>query len=113
MVVILIRRFARPDREAEFLRVFQAQAPIDNPDFFGETLTRITDGRELPPEMPRLMNLDPDSINYLNVARWRSWEAFARQFAGPLAAPVGFAPATETRRAEIVVLEAVGPAPGG
>ena len=106
MVVILIRRYARPDREAEFLRVFAAQAPAGNPDFFGETLTRITDGAELPPDVPRLLAPVPSAANYLNVARWRSWNAFARHFAVQLAAPGGFAPAIEVRRAEVAVLDA-------
>lgn len=113
MVVILIRRFARPDREAEFLRVFAAQAPSDNPDFLGETLTRITDGAELPPDLPRLMVPEPGAIAYLNLARWTSWAAFAAQFAPQLAAPGGFDPAIETRRAEIAVLDVVGPGSSG
>lgn len=113
MVVILVRRFARPDREAEFLRVFQRQIPIENPDFLGETLTRVSDGSELPPDVPRLMNPEPGAVNYVNVARWRSWEAFARQFAVQLAAPGGFDPAIETQRAEIVVLSEVGFGSGG
>ena len=112
-MVILIRRFARPDREREFLRVFAAQAPTDNPDFLGETLTRITDGTALPPSVPRLMTPEPGAIDYLNVARWRSWEAFATQFAVQLAAPGGYDPEIETRRGEIVVLDAVASTPAG
>ena len=105
MIVILIRRFARPDREEEFLRVFAAQRPAGNPDFLGETLTRITDGAALPPAVPRLLRPSPDAIDYLNVARWRSWESFATQFAAQLSAPAGFDPQIETRRGEIAVLE--------
>jgi hypothetical protein len=108
VVVILIRRYARPDREAEFLHVFAAQAPAGNTDFLGETLTRITECAELPTDVPRLLAPEPSAANYLNVARWRSWDAFARHFAVQLAAPGGFDPAIEVRRAEIAILDAVG-----
>lgn len=104
MVVILIRRFARPDCEAEFLRLFAAQRPAGNPDFLGETLTRITDG-VLPPGVPALFVPSTDAIDFLNVARWRSLDAFERHFAAQLAAPGGFDPEIEVARAQIAVLE--------
>ena len=114
MVLILVRRFARPDREAEFLRVFAEQRPAGNPDFLGETLTRIGAG-PLPPGVPALFAPSMDAIDYLNVTRWRSLDAFERQFAAQIGAPGGFDPAIETRRAEMAVLtieDRAGPADG-
>jgi hypothetical protein len=114
MLLVLVRRFARPDREAEFLRAFAEQRPADNPDFLGETLTRIGMG-PLPAGVPAVFTPSMDAIDYLNVARWRSLEAFERQFAAQLGAPGGFDPAIETRRAEMAVLtveERVSPADG-
>ncbi|TDR90096.1 antibiotic biosynthesis monooxygenase family protein [Enterovirga rhinocerotis] len=104
MVIILIRRFARPDREAAFLQRFAEQKPDGHPDFLGETLTRITDGAVLPDGVPRLLAAPEGSGAFLNVARWRSWDAFERHFAVQLAAPGGFDPEIETRRAEIAIL---------
>ena len=108
MVVILIRRFARLDREAEFLRLFAAQRPKDNPDFQGETLTRLANGDVLPPGVPALFERTADAIDYLNIARWRSVAAFERQFAVQLAAPGGFDPEIEVARAQIAVLDREG-----
>lgn len=108
MIVLLIRRYARPDREAEFLRLFAAQRPVGNPDFLGETLTRIGDGATLPSAVPALLTPVADAVNYLNIARWRSLAAFERQFAAQLAAPGGYDPEIELRRGEIAVLEIEG-----
>lgn len=105
MVVILIRRFARPDREAEFLRLFAAQRPTDNPDFLGETLTRLADSAVRPPGVPALFERSVDAVDYLNIARWRSVAAFERQFAVQLAVPGGFDPEIEVARAQIAVLD--------
>src|SRR5215831_14354317 len=48
MVVILIRRFVRADKEDEFLRNYLAQKPLENPEFLGETLTRVSDATGMP-----------------------------------------------------------------
>jgi hypothetical protein len=43
MVIILIRRFAKPGREAEFLENYRAQQRSNNPAFMAETLTRLVE----------------------------------------------------------------------
>src|SRR6266446_4061347 len=48
MVIILIRRFVKPDKETEFLENYRAQQPLNNPAFIGETLTRLVDSSSLP-----------------------------------------------------------------
>ena len=105
MILILIRRFARPDREAEFLRLFAEQRPRGNPDFLGETLTRLSGGTNLPPGVPALFEEVEGAVTYLNIARWRSFAAFERQFAVQLRAPGGYDPEIEVARGRISVLE--------
>jgi hypothetical protein len=48
MVVILIRRFVRIDKEDEFLRNYLTQKPLENPAFLGETITRVSDAASMP-----------------------------------------------------------------
>lgn len=104
MVIILIRRFARIDREEEFLALFRDQRPRENAAFLGETLTRIGDGRKMPAHVPPILDLEPGCVNFLNVARWTSWEAFAAEFAPQLANPLGHDPEIETQASRITVL---------
>jgi hypothetical protein len=80
MDIILIWRFVRADREGEFLEAYQKEQPSNNPDFAGETLTRLNSQSALPPSLLSAEEAPPDSITYLNIARWRSWEAFAAHF---------------------------------
>jgi len=53
MVIFLIQRCARPNKEAEFLESYRKEAPIENPDFIGETLTRLSK-EDLPEPMRSL-----------------------------------------------------------
>lgn len=106
MVIIIIRRFARIDREDAFLARFQDQAPRDNPDFLDEVLTRIDADAPIPRHIARAFVPVPGCVNFVNVARWRSWDGFARQFAPQLADTRGFDPAIEAAPAQIVVLDA-------
>jgi hypothetical protein len=107
MVIILIRRFVKLDKEAEFLESYRAQQPLSNPAFKGETLTRLVDGSSLPAGLPSFALGEPSSVTYLNVARWQSWEAFAEHFADQLASG-SFNPEIETvprQRAVVEVIE--------
>jgi hypothetical protein len=81
MVIILIRRFVRPDRVDKFLETYHAQKPSENPAFKGETLTRIVEDTALPAGLRSFVLGEPACVTYLNVAKWESWEPFAKQFA--------------------------------
>jgi len=80
MVIVLIRRFVRLDREEKFLEVYRAQKPTSNPAFKGETLTRVNETPTLPPELRGFGISGPACATYLNIAKWDSWEAFAEEF---------------------------------
>jgi hypothetical protein len=105
MVIILIRRFIRPDKEAEFLENYRAQQPLNNPAFIDETLTRLVDNSSLPGELRGFALGRPSCVTYLNVARWQSWEAFAEHFAEQLSS--SFDAETETARRQRAVLEVI------
>jgi hypothetical protein len=104
MVIILIRRFIRFDREQEFLQSYRRQAPNDDPAFHGETLTKVNDGPHVPGDMKSLSLRSPNCLTYLNVARWDSWNACREHFAK---AGVGFDPHIETAPAEQSVLDVI------
>lgn len=78
MFIILIRRFVRPDREEQFLKDYRIRISKD-PAFRGETLTKISDARDLPASLRGLIDVEPDCINYMNIARWSDWESFIGQ----------------------------------
>lgn len=80
MVIVLIRRFVRSDREKEFLNRYRSQRPRQNPDFVGETLTRMSDDSDIPKSLKSLPLGGPGCVTYLNVATWASWKAFAGAF---------------------------------
>jgi hypothetical protein len=80
MVIIMIRRFVKLEKEAEFLKAYKAQAPIGNPAFKGETLTRISDAEGIPAGLRGFALNGPACATYLNIAQWDSWEAFIEQF---------------------------------
>ena len=105
MVIILIRRFVKPDKEAEFLEKYRAQQPLNNPAFMDETLTRLVDNPSLPGELRSFNLSQPLCVIYLNVARWQSWEAFAAHFADQLAS--NFDPEIETVPRQRAVLEVI------
>ncbi len=104
MVIILIRRFVRPDREAEFLAKYHDQKPLDNPAFKGETLTKVV--QDVPEGLRSFTLCKSKCITYLNVAKWETWEAFASQFEDQIAGG-SFDPEIETAPRERGVLQAV------
>lgn len=103
MFVVLIRRFVRLDREAEFLASYKAQVS-DHPDFIEETLTKMFHDDAVPVTYLNLMQPVDGCLNYLNVAYWREWRSFVGQCVikeGQYDAEI------ETRARERVILEAV------
>lgn len=103
MVVILIRRFVRIDKEEEFHHKYLAQQPTQNPAFMGETLTRVSDDAAIPAGLKSLSLGGPGCVTYLNVAKWASWEAFADAFD----TGVAFDPEIETAPRQRTVLDVV------
>ena len=104
MVIIMIRRFVRPDREVEFLASYRAQSPTANPAFRGETLTRVSDDTLLPPGLRGLPLNGPTCVTYINIAEWDSWEAFTGQFD---VSGIAFDPDIETAPRQRVVLDVI------
>jgi hypothetical protein len=103
MVIILIRRFVRPDREPEFLATYRAQTPFKKPACKGEKLTRIGDAAAIPPGLRGIALSGPGCVTYLNIAKWDSWVSFAKQF--PLADT--FDPKIETAPRQRAVLDVI------
>ena len=101
MLIILVRRFVRPQRLKQFLASYRDQAPIDDPAFLGETLTRLNDSADLPKDMKSLPLGAPNCLTFLNIAKWRSWEAFEKHFSS---APFGFDPEIEAAPAQQAVM---------
>lgn len=103
MFIIFIRRFVRPDREAEFLASYKAQVS-DHPDFIEETLTKMFHDGTVPDTYLNLMQPVKGCLNYLNIAYWKDW----RSFVGQCVIKEGqFDAEIETRPRERVILEAV------
>lgn len=82
MVIILICRFVKPDKEEEFLRKYNEDqvknAGIE--DFICETLTKVDNTSDLPKFLRNLPLTRKDCLNYLNVAYWKSAKSFAQRF---------------------------------
>jgi hypothetical protein len=110
MVIILVRRFVRPDREERFLASYRDQAPIDDAAFLGETLTRLNDSGELSADMKSFPLATPGCVTYVNIAKWRSWRAFENHFS---AVPYTFDAEIETAPAQQAVMEIVERSPAG
>jgi hypothetical protein len=106
MIIVFIRRFVRLDKESEFLANYGSQKPLDNPAFKGETLTKVSDSSDLPPELRTFALNGPACLTYVNVAKWESWEAFAEQFKEQLKSG-SFNPEIETAPRQRAVLEVV------
>ena len=102
MVIVLIRRFIRPDKEKEFLTAYHTRQPIEVPAFKGETLTRVSSAPETPAGLRGLALSGLACVTFLNISRWESWEAFAHQFD---VTGTGFDPDIETTARQRVVLE--------
>jgi hypothetical protein len=79
MVIILIRRCIRPEKEAEFIARYKSQTP-NHPDFISETLTKVTSREDLPEPMRNLPIACGKGVTYINVAVWKSAESFAESF---------------------------------
>lgn len=111
MVIVLIRRFIRADREAEFLARHRLHSPANNPAFKGGYLTKVCDDARLPPRLRSFRVEGPSCVTYLNVSRWDSWQAFEKHFLD--AHQSDFDPEIETAARERIVLDVVaGAAPG-
>lgn len=109
MVIIIIRRFVRPDRIEIFLEKYRQQAPIDNPAFRGEILARVSDISSLPEAMRKLASREAGEVTVLNIATWDSWDAFAEHFEKEIAkADAGvFDPNVETRASDRILLDVI------
>lgn len=105
MVIILIRRFVKPNQEKEFLAAYSAQKPVGNIAFKGETLTKVNSEKDLPPGLSSLPLNAPECITYLNVAQWASWDAFAEQF--DVTSSTVFDPTFETQPRQRLTLNVV------
>jgi|SRR5580658_2696312 heme-degrading monooxygenase HmoA len=79
MVIVLIRRCVKRDKEKEFLASYNHEKP-NNPGFIDETLTKLNDSPNLPDAMRSLKVGCEDCVTYLNIARWRSAEEFRDHF---------------------------------
>lgn len=80
MVIILIRRYARRDREAEFVEAYKKDDPTGKDGFLYESLTTIDRNDDIPPALKGGLEIKPDCVNYINVAVWESWEKFQKEF---------------------------------
>jgi hypothetical protein len=79
MVIILIRRCVRRDKEAEFLANYNREKP-NHPDFVAEHLTKVNSSMDLPEPMRTLPIGEEDCITYVNVAFWKSAKSFEQNF---------------------------------
>ncbi len=107
MVIIIIRRFVRPDKIDGFIEAYKKQAPVNNPAFKGETLARASERSRLPESLRRLVADDTDGITVINIAKWESWSAFEAQFAEEIAREKtgAFDPALETAPSQRMLLD--------
>jgi|tagenome__1003787_1003787.scaffolds.fasta_scaffold20380533_1 hypothetical protein len=64
----------------KFLARFQSEKPLNDNHFKGEILLRLNEDPSLPEALRSWKVGEPNCITYINVAKWESWEAFARQF---------------------------------
>ncbi len=104
MFVVLIRRFVRLDREAEFLASYRAQVS-SHPDFIEEKLTKMFHDDAVPGTYLNLMQPVEGCLNYLNIAYWKDWKSFV----GQCVTEAGqYDPEIETQPRERVILAAVG-----
>lgn len=78
MVIVLIRRSVRPEKEAAFLEAYNREKP-DHADFVSETLTKVSNSNELPDSM-RSLPIGGDGVTYVNVATWKSARSFEEYF---------------------------------
>lgn len=79
MVIVLIRRSVRPDKEREFLASYTREKPHHD-EFIDETLTRLNSSTDLPESLRSLPIGQREAVTYLNVARWKSAKGFEEWF---------------------------------
>jgi hypothetical protein len=80
MIVVLIRRCVKADRETDFIKSYNREKPT-HPGFIDETLTKLDSSKDLPEPMRSLsMGCPLGCITYLNIARWRSAKDFEEAF---------------------------------
>lgn len=82
MVIVLIRRCVRAEKEQEFLASYKAETPTEKPGFISETLTKLdAAAAELPAMHGLVAKCEGDScITYVNVAKWNSAADFYAAF---------------------------------
>jgi hypothetical protein len=80
MVIVLIRRCVRPDKIDEFLASYKKQKPTNNPEFLDEHLTRVDTSAALPEALRNFPISGNDCITFINVARWKTIEAFEKEY---------------------------------
>ena len=80
MHIILIRRCVKENSEREFLKNYKEQKPTANPDFLKETLTKVRNSNDLPMSMRNMPINCENCVTYINIAWWKSAEAFIKQF---------------------------------
>lgn len=79
MVIVLIRRCVKPDKEGEFLSTYKKDKP-EHPGFIREYLTKLDSSQLLPEPMRSLLFGCKDCVTYLNIAHWKSADAFHEHF---------------------------------
>ncbi len=79
MVIVLIRRCVRPEKEEEFLASYNREKP-NHADFISEHLTKVSSSADLPEAMKSLDLGGGAGITYVNVAFWKSAKSFGQHF---------------------------------
>lgn len=75
--VVLVRRFIKPERAAEFVAWFKAQPTVTAAGFLGKSLTRVDPALELPAGLNSFhVAGNPNCATFIIVERWASVEAF-------------------------------------
>ena len=78
MVIVLIRRCVKDDKEAEFLDSYNSEHPT-HPGFIGEYLTKVS-SENLPESMRNLPIACDGCVTYINVAMWQNAASFIEHF---------------------------------
>lgn len=75
--VVLIRRFIKPDRAADFAAWAAGQPAVTAAGFLGKTLTRVDASPELPPGLNSFhIAGNSGSATFVMIERWASVEHF-------------------------------------
>jgi hypothetical protein len=79
LVIILIRRSVRADKEMQFLASYERERP-NHVDFISEQLTKVSGDGDLPVPLRSFPLASDCGITYINVAVWRSAKSFEDHF---------------------------------